>query len=123
VSSEEEGQWVSGQVTVTYDYLLLFSCYGGDAKKAFEFAHTEGLVTGSRYDYKQGCVPWKLKPKSHLLPDKTECSKECRKGSNLDYGQDKVKTGRFYDVVAEEEVIMKEIMYYGPVVAEVSWFR
>ncbi|GMR62971.1 hypothetical protein PMAYCL1PPCAC_33166, partial [Pristionchus mayeri] len=105
-------------------------CSGGYPLQAMKFWVSHGVVTGSNYEEKQGCMPYPFPPCEHhnnnthyLQCDDTpdshtpSCTKTCQAGYPLTYSQDKHYGKSAYGLSKKVTDIQSEIMLNGPVEA------
>ncbi|KAL1422084.1 hypothetical protein MTO96_003891 [Rhipicephalus appendiculatus] len=99
-------------------------CNGGYPAAAWQFYKEEGLVTGGLYGTEDGCQPYYFPPCEHhtkgpLPPCKgdgptPECVRDCRKGYEKSYSQDKHYGKKVYTLSGDETQIKTEIFKNGP---------
>jgi len=82
---------------------------------------TNGLVTGSKYGSKQGCLPYEIAPTPAagcLFDDPTpQCVQQCETGFPETWQQDLHYGSTAYAVPQDVETIQLEIFQHGPVEA------
>lgn len=103
-------------------------CNGGYPAAAWQFYKEEGLVTGGLYGTDDGCQPYHFPPCEHhtkgpLPPCKgdgptPECVRDCRKGYEKSYSEDKHYGKKVYTLSGDETQIKTEIFKNGPVEAD-----
>ncbi|KAL3181424.1 hypothetical protein MRX96_036972 [Rhipicephalus microplus] len=122
------------QVNVSAEDLLTccdgcgFGCNGGFPANAWDFYKQKGLVTGGLYGTEDGCQPYYFPPCEHhtkgpLPPCKgikptPKCVRDCRKGYEKSYSQDKHFGKKVYSISDDETQIRTEIFRNGPVEAD-----
>ena len=101
-------------------------CKGGRIDGAWDYFHVHGAVTGGGYGSNEGCQPYRENPCGPLITglrlnctnDEMVCSKQCRKGYDKTYNEDRHFSRKPISVYSGDvEVIMREIMTNGPVTA------
>jgi len=102
-----------------------FGCNGGFPEAAWEHYVKTGLVTGGNYNTNEGCEPYTIAACDHhvngsLPPCQGEqptpkCTKQCIKGYQTPYAQDKHFGKNAYSISSKVEQIQTEIMTNGPV--------
>ncbi|KAM7540016.1 hypothetical protein Aperf_G00000022633 [Anoplocephala perfoliata] len=105
-----------------------FGCNGGIPENAWKFWLQEGIVSGGLYNSHDGCRPYEIPPcEHHTKGNRSDCSgnsrtpkcrEKCAEGYEVEYSADKHFAANVYNVRANEEEIMKEIMTNGPVEAD-----
>jgi cathepsin B len=100
-----------------------YGCDGGYPSMAWRYWQSNGLVTGSDYDSKEGCQPYSLSPCNHggdsSLPDcqhesTPRCEKSCQSGYTTPFNEDKSYGLRPETLPSDEKIIMEELMTNGP---------
>lgn len=101
------------------------SCQGGYPINAWQFWVNTGVVTGGGFGSVGTCQPYQWAPCEHhttgtrpqcvAQDDTPACSKSCT--NSLNFNGDKSFGSSAYKVIANEAMIMQEIMTYGPVEA------
>ena len=102
-----------------------FGCNGGYPYNAWSFWQEHGIVTGGKYGTSEGCQPYKIEPCEHHVngsrpPCKAasatpKCHRFCE-NTVYTIGYDAAKTfgGKPFQVMADQVMIMRELMNNGP---------
>ncbi|KAI1717026.1 papain family cysteine protease domain-containing protein [Ditylenchus destructor] len=103
-------------------------CDGARIDAGWNYWATDGIVTGSNYTAKQGCIPYPFPPcehhtnktkypQCHSLPDyeTPKCEKKCQESyKEKSYDEDKYYGKPYFEVEANVEAIQKELYTNGP---------
>ncbi|MGJ2421404.1 C1 family peptidase, partial [Salmonella enterica subsp. enterica serovar Paratyphi A] len=110
-----------------------FGCDGGWLEPSFSFWQKTGVVSGGRYNSKEGCRPYTIAECEHHIEGERppcgdieptpSCTEVCIEEYGLGYPEDKQHGAEVYSFYLQEEEMQYDIMTNGPVEAAFSVYE